>query len=624
MPQNLVHDLTVTLAAGASTTVAHTLESASGSGLTPSEIRPDRGTNIIVTSSNTSTITFTNNGLSSETAIFRCWVYFSPGIEPGTATLGWQGSSSSSGSSSSGVLVYDPLAVAGGNVYTTPATLAAAAAAISGGKTIYIMDSDDDGTVTFGPAATGLNFANCAFVGPSNKLTITVDIVAGTVFSGFPTSFTNLSVTIPAGLYTVVDTIELLTIDGGVFTGPSGASDGITVGGTNVFGLTVKGGAIIQGGTTNSGTFTIAVGALVSVSVYDQCQISQTAFEGSGTLSVTMYGGAGSVRPQTNAGWLGIQTTSLLASDIIVYNSAGTAGGNVATTWARAYALAAAQPGIATIEVVGSAGTIPSGTYDLSRIKLTGADGTVLTVLTGAVLGSTTQMTLEGGLTFTLDTAAASPFSITSGSTARSINVSDRARFANNSTNPFFSISAGYSGTINIISQGSQDLPMASGGPLITTAGTGLVTFTGERANQTETAVTGGTLRQSFEIVLTGQTAGGATVSLADALTAAFVKLPQFSTAVVTGEITARALASGTTNSGSWIFRAQAIRDAAVGSVVVSGSTVTIVAAGTYAMAPTIIADTTNGGVAVSCTGVGGSTTRWVCTFRATLSGTTA
>lgn len=73
----LVADVTVNgLAAGGTSTVAHGVTNpATGAGLTPQWVLPDRSTPITVTSVDSTNIAFSNPSASAQTAIFRC-VYF--------------------------------------------------------------------------------------------------------------------------------------------------------------------------------------------------------------------------------------------------------------------------------------------------------------------------------------------------------------------------------------------------------------------------------------------------------------------------------------------------------------------------------------------------------------------
>lgn len=81
----------VNLGAGASLTVAHGLLSG-GVSVAPTLVFPDRATPIIVSMVTATTITFTNTGLSAETAKFRCERGWQPEVDAATVpNMFWQG-----------------------------------------------------------------------------------------------------------------------------------------------------------------------------------------------------------------------------------------------------------------------------------------------------------------------------------------------------------------------------------------------------------------------------------------------------------------------------------------------------------------------------------------------------
>lgn len=86
MAQLLVQVVAVTnLAAGATVTVAHTLES-NGVAVAPTLVFPDRDTSIAVQSVSTTGVTFINNGTSAASANFRCERGWQPELDAFTVT----------------------------------------------------------------------------------------------------------------------------------------------------------------------------------------------------------------------------------------------------------------------------------------------------------------------------------------------------------------------------------------------------------------------------------------------------------------------------------------------------------------------------------------------------------
>jgi len=95
--QTLVNVLTVTnLGAGASTTVAHTLES-NGAAVAPTLVIADRATSIAVQSVSTTGVTFINNGLAAASANFRLERGWQPEVDATAVTpFLWNGGAGSS------------------------------------------------------------------------------------------------------------------------------------------------------------------------------------------------------------------------------------------------------------------------------------------------------------------------------------------------------------------------------------------------------------------------------------------------------------------------------------------------------------------------------------------------
>ena len=97
-PQLLVNILPVSnLASGASTTLAHGLAS-NGVSVPPTLVFPDRATPIVVSAVTATTVTFSNNGSSTETATFRCERGLSAELDAlSIGPMLWQGAVSSGG-----------------------------------------------------------------------------------------------------------------------------------------------------------------------------------------------------------------------------------------------------------------------------------------------------------------------------------------------------------------------------------------------------------------------------------------------------------------------------------------------------------------------------------------------
>ena len=154
------------------------------------------------------------------------------------------------------------------------------------------------------------------------------------------------------------------------------------------------------------------------------------------------------------------------------------------------------------------------------------------------------------------------------------------------------------------------------------------MTFSGTRPMQSVIETTGAAVsfNGSSEAQLVCSTTGAGTGILADIEGNAYLRIPQYSTFIVEGVITARGRTSGTTNSGSWSFRTVLTRDVAANTVAVvsGGGAATVISAGTYATPPNIAADTTNGGVKITCTGTAGFNAVFVANVKITAIGTGA
>ena len=92
MAQLLVNVLPVgPLNAGASVTLAHSLES-NGGPVAPTLVFPDRATSIVCTGTTPTTVSFTNSGAGVESANFRCERGWQPEVDAFTVTsMRWQG-----------------------------------------------------------------------------------------------------------------------------------------------------------------------------------------------------------------------------------------------------------------------------------------------------------------------------------------------------------------------------------------------------------------------------------------------------------------------------------------------------------------------------------------------------
>lgn len=169
MPQNLITDITVTLAADAESTVAHNLVGADGTALLPFEVRPDRGTPIVVTATTTTTVSFRNDGDVEATAIFRAWRYHSEMAPGATTSLKWAGTLA--GGSGSGLIVqftYAPSAVTNTaeGLYATFAPLYTAIQALEPDIKKVIYCPEDYATIPTLGVGVGYDFRNVAFEAP--------------------------------------------------------------------------------------------------------------------------------------------------------------------------------------------------------------------------------------------------------------------------------------------------------------------------------------------------------------------------------------------------------------------------------------------------------------------------
>jgi hypothetical protein len=88
----LITDLAVILAAGDTVVLAHGLTSL-GASIAPTSVLPDRSTLIRCTASDSTTVTFRNDGVDTAAAIFRCMHIHSEQAQDSLNPLRWQGDS---------------------------------------------------------------------------------------------------------------------------------------------------------------------------------------------------------------------------------------------------------------------------------------------------------------------------------------------------------------------------------------------------------------------------------------------------------------------------------------------------------------------------------------------------
>jgi hypothetical protein len=96
--QLLVNVLEVSLDSGDSVTLDHGLIS-NGSGVSPTQVFPDRASPIVVESADATAVTFRNDGANAASAFFRCEYDYSA-IAVGADPMLWQGASTSAPSQS--------------------------------------------------------------------------------------------------------------------------------------------------------------------------------------------------------------------------------------------------------------------------------------------------------------------------------------------------------------------------------------------------------------------------------------------------------------------------------------------------------------------------------------------
>jgi hypothetical protein len=149
--RTIVSDLTVTLAAGATSSPAHNIVLQDGSPATPFLVMPLSGTPIVVTSITNTVVNFSNPSAVEQTAIFRCTR--DPMINATEPTpRGWSGAADTSALQT--VFVWREGAATLGNVYGTWAALYADLILTEGPKIIQ-LDSSANGGLSFSLPAGG-------------------------------------------------------------------------------------------------------------------------------------------------------------------------------------------------------------------------------------------------------------------------------------------------------------------------------------------------------------------------------------------------------------------------------------------------------------------------------------
>lgn len=340
MPQNLVVDLEVTLAAGASVTLPHGLTQPDNSPATPFEVRPDRATPIVCTAATSTTVSFNNPDSAPQTAIFRVWRYHSVNAPDATTALRWQGGGGGGGGGGfTFVYVLDPGGVAVDNVYTDFTSLYAAASADGQGAKLCIVRSDAQI-----PAGT-YELENWQFEG-SQDAKPTLAILAGVVIvpGTFPKAFRYLNITWlnPAAVSYVADR-SFLCVFQNVNVNSLSTNPSITCGEDVVFTLIATDDTTLNRGT---GPFveTINGAATVQLIIDGSSDIAPDVITGIGDLEIIPQGQAG-ITNQTIAAvsfelpdrqWLEDEIQSIAVNDTMQFDVSlvlvNTAGGPVTVT----------------------------------------------------------------------------------------------------------------------------------------------------------------------------------------------------------------------------------------------------------------------------------------------------
>jgi hypothetical protein len=520
------------------------------------------------------------------------------------------------------------------NVYNNLDSLAAAVASVAGPKIVQVaipaalvaLPGGATGFVipngTQGPYA----FGECAFVtvlGAAATLPISIDFADGVVFSGMPYRFAGQGVSwrFPAGFWTPTATFNVINVDGPIlFSKPGLVASGCFIVGDNIYVTVYTGslGAVSGWGDApaTEGLFEISTLGFVQVSLYDQGQVGKKTASGPGYLQVIM----GDANCTCDLQTLLTGTLDIASNEhgTIVYDTTFTSAYNfIYPSWAVVYSIAR-NSGLNRDQIVhvnGVDGTIPSGTWDLSNIILTGDPGSILTIANGADLSATTQLRVAGHLTVRIDAGVAtSPFVWPNGT--RTVQISDSAVIENLSSviPPVPVITASGATALRLTGAGSRYVPAATGGAFLSAGGTVVTDIALTRAVQAPILLTTGTvgLSETAELQQKGTSAAApGTVFLTDGSGNGYVQIPKYSTVLLQGTITARGVTAGTANAGSWTFATMVTRDN-VGSTITSGATATAVSAANYPTAPVWVLDAGSGGVKLQCTGSNaGASSQW-------------
>lgn len=540
--------------------------------------------------------------------------------------------------------VYDPTAVVeSGNIFNNLDSLAAAVATVNGPKVVQFVIPDVlqplpggvDGYVVANGTNGPYDFSECAFVttvGALGNYGAAIDFAAGVVFSGMPYKFSGYGAIwrFPAGFWTATKVYNAITLEGAQFySQPALVGSGcFTVPDNILLFMFVSGLGAVSGwgdAPATKGLFDIAALGYVGTTLYDQGQVGLKCASGAGAFTVTMGDANCSCENQTLL--TGSFTLNSNEHGTIVYDTTVSSYNFIYRSWAVLYGVAR-NSGLnrdQVIHVNGTTGTIPAGTWDLSNIIFTGNPGSILEIQNGANLSSTTQLRVRGGLTLRVAAGVlTSPFVWTSGT--RTVQIDDSATIINNAAVPFIAISDAVN--LRITGSGSRFVPMASISTFLTMGNTSIVDVSSTRTIQSAIALTANSV--GFEATQELQQKGvsspaPAVVYLADgaATPNAYVRIPQYSTVILQGTITARGVTTGTVDSGTWTFATMVTRDGA-GSTITAGAAATAVSAVNYATAPTWVLDAGSGSVRLQCTGANAATSKWTVNMTITVVGTGA
>jgi hypothetical protein len=535
-------------------------------------------------------------------------------------------------------LVFDPNDTATGNVYNDLDGLAAAVGRIKGKKTILFKDSSDVLTYTIANGTQGpYDFSDCEFLVTQRYNasfgSFNITFGPGVVFSKLPNKFVGpgqwyfpanfwSSTALPTEL--VVSAAKLLSTPGVT------AAAAFNVLPSHALTLYLQNSAALEGAVTASkGLFNIGSTAYTEFTLSEQSTITDYVFTGAGTTRIIFTDELSAVANQTLPLWTStLFFTTPFVAPMNYVPGAYSNTGNTFKDWESVYNIAKSQGGDAIIRCTGftNATNIPSGAYDMTGITLDGLPGYVLYISNGVTMSGSTNFRVKGNLKVVVSSSVDQPVFRYDNPSTRVFEFTERSRLVNESTIPFISASNGAIILTNV--EGPSNSPVTQGNAFAKLDTSATLTFSGTRPMQSVIEATGALV--SFNIASEAQlvcTADGAgTGLLADIEGNAYLRIPQYSTFIVEGVITARGRSSGTTNSGIWSFRTVLTRDVAANTVAVvsGGGAATVISAGTYATPPNIAADTTNGGVKITCTGTAGFNSVFVANVKITTVGTGA